>query len=119
VLKRSSFQPLASEAIKPNMSNKKRKTSPSESHRSSATPAPSFPVANAPLNSVSAVSSPSSRNDQDSLSVAGPSRSYAVPIKEESQIAKGGSIVVGSGDGLGYGDECFTYTDLPMNKQGE
>jgi len=39
--------------------------------------------------------------------------------KEERTVAKLGVIVPGSGDGGAYGDECFLWTDLPMNKTGK
>lgn len=36
----------------------------------------------------------------------------------DSLVAKLGTIVPGSGDGTDCGDECYIWTDLPMNKQG-
>jgi hypothetical protein len=51
------------------------------------------------------------------------SHRYAVTQPDEDArlkaIAKIGTKVLGSGDGGERGDECFTWTDLPMNRLGE
>lgn len=38
---------------------------------------------------------------------------------EERTHMKPPVAVPGSGDGQGYGEECFAWTDLPMNKTGK
>ena len=103
----------------------KRKSSPSPSSRSSVTPAPNGLLQQSTdltPNGVHLESSPI-RDD-----IAGPSRISAsatpVPVvggvvKEERTVAKAGVIQLNSGDGPGCGDECFLWTDLPMNKQGQ
>jgi len=51
------------------------------------------------------------------------SHRYAVTQPDEDarlkSIAKMGTKVLGSGDGGERGEECFTWTDLPMNRLGE
>ena len=63
-------------------------------------------------------------NDEDAgTPAAGPSRlgikpTAAIPREEQRTTAKGGAIVLGSGDGLDCCEECFTWSDLVMNKTG-
>ncbi len=90
------------------MSNKKRRLSPSLSSRP---PSPVLAPSDGPF-------------DEASVPAPGPSRVSAsvpasVPIKEERTVGKQATLVLGSGDGCRYGEECFLWTDLPMNKQGE
>ncbi|ORY32624.1 hypothetical protein BCR39DRAFT_492689 [Naematelia encephala] len=97
------------------MSSKKRRLSPSASS-SSSTPAPALPT------QVSlGLPSASSLSTVQPIANASPGRASATPappLKEERTVAKPGTIVPGSGDGPGCGDECFLWADLPMNKQG-
>lgn len=104
---------------------KKRKLSPQASSRGSATPGPSGSVATAELNGTpTSIAQPASpiggvrigTEDDHRLSIS--ATPAIVPPHEERKVAKHGVIQHGSGDGLGCGDECFLWGDLPMNKHG-
>jgi COMPASS component BRE2 len=118
---------------------KKRKLSPSASSRSSATPAPPgvsdallAPGINGIPSSIPRPASPPahafSTHREDGDGESGPSRSSVSVAREalatpaghvERTVAKHGVVQPGSGDGAGCGDECFLWSDLPMNKHGE
>lgn len=97
------------------MSNKKRKLSPSLSSRSS-TPALGIPAtASSPtpdnLPAVSTASGPSRAGSVSADTTPAPvSRHDAVAARTEMRMP---TITPGSGDGSGYGDECFVWQDLP------
>lgn len=56
---------------------------------------------------------------RDHLTELNPSASATpAPAHEERNVMKAATLVPGSGDGTGHGDECFLWTDLPMNKNG-
>lgn len=107
---------------------KKRRASGSAS--STSTPGPGFPSEEPSARASPDDSAPRrSELDHDARDDGGGERGRAgasasagttpAPRGEERTVAKPGTVVVGSGDGTNWGDECFLYTDLPMNRQGE
>lgn len=110
------------------MPPKRRKLSPSASSQSSNTtsipnlnsgPGPSryLPASSPPLGPEGSESAtPGPGPSTQSLALA--KTSARAKIQDDRVIAKAGVIVQGSGDGGGCGDECFIWTDLPMNKIG-
>jgi COMPASS component BRE2 len=107
------------------MSNKKRKLSPTLSSRSSPTPGPSSgtipaTASSPPADNLPLIATPASR--AGSASVSGDAT--PVPYSQHNLSVAGRSemkmptVTPGSGDGVGYGDECFIWQDLP-NQSGE
>jgi len=100
------------------MSNKKRKLSPSLSSRSS-TPALGIPAtaSSPPPDNLPPVSSGASGSLATSragsvfdTTPAPTSRHDLIASRTEMRMP---TITPGSGDGPGYGDECFVWQDLP------
>jgi hypothetical protein len=100
------------------MSNKKRKLSPSLSSRSS-TPALGIPAtaSSPPPDNLPPISSGASGSIATSragsvfdTTPAATSRHDAIASRTEMRMP---TITPGSGDGAGYGDECFVWQDLP------
>ena len=99
------------------MSNKKRKLSPSLSSRSS-TPALGVPATASspppdnlpPISSGASGSIATSRAGSVFDTSAPTSRHDAIASRTEMRMP---TITPGSGDGAGYGDECFVWQDLP------
>lgn len=48
-----------------------------------------------------------------------PAPRLTLPARDERTIARQGTVVASSGDGPAHGDECFIWSELPMNKQGQ
>ena len=105
------------------MSSSGFRNSPTSSSRSSPKPGSvAFPLpAEIPF-----IPAASIAHDEPIVSVLGPSPSNAtldlapiqLNVKHERTVAKQATLVPGSGDGNDAGDECYIWTDLPMNSKG-